>query len=79
MQVMVAAFVRGGLVERRPDPENQRILRMSLTDEGRTVLSRSQHAADQIERSMLAGLANARIRDFSETLQTCTRNLTGTP
>lgn len=79
MQVMVAAFVRGGLVERRPDPENQRILRMSLTDEGRTVLSRSQQAADQIERSMLAGLANARIRDFSETLQTCTRNLTGTP
>lgn len=79
MQVMVAAFVRSGLVERRADPENQRILRMFLTDDGRTVLSRSQDAADQIERSMLAGLTNAQITGFSEALQTCARNLTAGP
>lgn len=79
MQVMVAMFVRTGLVGRRPDPENQRILRIFLTDEGRAVLSRSQDAADQIERSMLAGLTSAHIANFSETLQTCVHNLAAGP
>ena len=31
MQVMVTAFIRDGLVERRTDPSNQRILRNHLT------------------------------------------------
>jgi DNA-binding MarR family transcriptional regulator len=79
MQVMVAAFVRRGLVERRPDPENQRILRIFLTDEDGAVLSRSQEAADRIERGMLAGLTNAQIEGFSSTLETGVRNLTTGP
>lgn len=75
MQTMVAGFVRSGLVERRPDPENQRILRMFLSDEGAAVLSDSQDAADRIERSMLAGMSNEQVAAFVECLEAGARNL----
>ena len=76
MQTMVAAFVRAGLVERKPDPEHQRVLRLFLTEAGAGVLARGQEAADQVERRMLAGLPGARVADFTETLEDCIRNLT---
>ncbi|WP_262107421.1 MarR family winged helix-turn-helix transcriptional regulator [Arthrobacter sp. Marseille-P9274] len=75
MQVMVAAFVRSGFVERRPDADHQRILRNYLTDEGRAVLARSEEAADRIEGQMLAGLTGAQVKRLRETMEICVRNL----
>ncbi|MDT2006551.1 MarR family transcriptional regulator [Rhodococcus opacus] len=57
MQVMVAAFVRNGYIERRPDPEKQRVLRNYLTVDGTEMLNRCQREADAMEQRMLAGLS----------------------
>ena len=56
MQVMVTAFIRDGLVERRADPSNQRILRNHLTPDGELLLLRADEAAAGIEQQMLGGL-----------------------
>jgi DNA-binding MarR family transcriptional regulator len=79
MHVMVGAFVRDGLVERRSDPENQRVLRNFLTKAGDQVLVRADEAAARIEGQMLAGLGDrdtARLRDL---MTACIQNLTSRP
>ncbi|PQP25104.1 MarR family transcriptional regulator [Rhodococcus opacus] len=76
MQVMVAAFVRSGYVERHPDPDKQRVLRNYLTEAGLDVLARCEEAADHIEERMLAGLSRSQISRLRETMTTCVQNLT---
>lgn len=76
MQVMVAAFVRDRLVARRADPDNQRILRNYLTDEGELLLIRADEAAARIENQMLAGLDDEQILRLRETMTACIQNLT---
>ncbi|UXF67268.1 MarR family winged helix-turn-helix transcriptional regulator [Rhodococcus qingshengii] len=77
MQVMVTAFVRNGYIERRPDPEKQRILRNYLTAEGTEVLSRCESEADAMEDRMLAGLSAAQIVGMRDAMAACIRNLSG--
>lgn len=75
MQVMVAAFERSGFIERRADAGHQRILRNYLTAAGEAVLTRSEEAADRIEKQMLAGLSDAQVRRLRETMEACVQNL----
>ncbi|MGI5219108.1 MarR family winged helix-turn-helix transcriptional regulator [Nocardia sp. CA-290969] len=77
MQVMVAGFVRSGYVERRPQPDNQRILCNYLTDAGRDALRKCEQAADTVEKKMLDGLDTAAVADLREALGRCVHNLAG--
>jgi DNA-binding MarR family transcriptional regulator len=76
MHVMVGAFVRDGLVDRRPDPENQRVLRNYLTEAGDLVLTRTDEAAARIEQQMLAGLGDRDTAQLRELMTACIQNLT---
>ncbi|MFI7583456.1 MarR family winged helix-turn-helix transcriptional regulator [Kocuria sp. M1N1S27] len=75
MQVMVAAFVRHGFVQRQSDADNQRILRNYLTETGEAVLARSQEAADQLEQRMVEGLSEEQVRCLRDAMDACVRNL----
>jgi DNA-binding MarR family transcriptional regulator len=49
----VAALVRGGLVERRPDPADGRAVVLAATDEGESVVGRMTAARDRMLRVAL--------------------------
>jgi DNA-binding MarR family transcriptional regulator len=76
MQVMVTAFVRDALVERRADPDNQRILRNHLTRDGELLLRRADEAAAAIEQQMLGGLDGEQTALLRELMTACIENLT---
>jgi DNA-binding MarR family transcriptional regulator len=76
MQVMVTAFVRDALVERRADPDNQRILRNHLTRDGELLLRRADEAAAAIEQQMLGGLDWEQTALLRELMTVCIENLT---
>jgi DNA-binding MarR family transcriptional regulator len=76
MQVMVTAFVRDALVERRADPDNQRILRNHLTRDGELLLRRADEAAAAIEQQMLGGLDREQTALLRELMTVCIENLT---
>jgi DNA-binding MarR family transcriptional regulator len=76
MQVMVTAFVRDALVERRADPDNQRILRNHLTRDGELLLRRADEAAAAIEQRMLGGLDGEQTALLRELMTVCIENLT---
>ena len=75
MQVMVATFLRNGHVDRRPDPNSQRILRNYLTKPGDDLLRRCEQEADAMEEHMLAGLPAAQITLMREAMARCIENL----
>jgi DNA-binding MarR family transcriptional regulator len=53
---MIVGLESAGLIERRPDPLNRRVLKISLTDDGRKVLSSCDRDVDELERRMLQSL-----------------------
>jgi DNA-binding MarR family transcriptional regulator len=76
MQVMVTAFIRDGLVERRADPSNQRVLRIHLTRDGELLLLQADEAAARIEEQMLGDLDGERTALLRELMTVCIENLT---
>jgi DNA-binding MarR family transcriptional regulator len=69
MNQMVGGMERDGLIERRPDEANRKILRAWLTDRGRHVLRSCQHAIDELERRMLAALTPAEVASLRHGLE----------
>jgi DNA-binding MarR family transcriptional regulator len=49
VRLMLATLVRKGLVERRPDPDNGRIVQAFLSEQGRTVILSCRSEAVEIE------------------------------
>jgi DNA-binding MarR family transcriptional regulator len=72
---IVAHLERKGLIERTPDGQNRRILRMRLTEEGERVVGACEGWMDELEKVMLAGLAQSDIRALRRILETCVRNM----
>jgi DNA-binding MarR family transcriptional regulator len=72
---IVAHLERKRLIERTPDGQNRRILRMRLTTEGERVVGACEGWMDDIEKVMLAGLAQADIRAMRRILGTCVGNM----
>jgi DNA-binding MarR family transcriptional regulator len=66
---LVAALERKGLVRRRADASNLRVLEMHLTEGGELTLEQCSHGVLDLEQRMLAGLtpeAGAQLRSLLE-------------
>jgi DNA-binding MarR family transcriptional regulator len=73
----VAALVRGGMVERRPDPEDGRAVMLAATEHGRAVVEAMQRSRDRMltfalqhwsaeDLDLLAGLMGRLNDDFEK-------------
>jgi DNA-binding MarR family transcriptional regulator len=72
---IVAHLERKGLIQRSPDAQNRRILRMRLTREGERVVGACEGWMDDLEKKMLAGLVRGDTKALREMLETCVRNM----
>jgi DNA-binding MarR family transcriptional regulator len=61
-------LVRQGLIERREDPDDRRLVRICLTDEGRAVLEEIDVAARAHMREVLSRLSETQVRDLVRAL-----------
>jgi DNA-binding MarR family transcriptional regulator len=68
MNQLVATMERDGLIERRPDPHNRRVLRAALTDRGTEVLGSCHAAVEDLENEVLAAFAPAEAEQFRRSL-----------
>ena len=75
MSQVIAALERGGLIEREPDRSHRKILRATLTGEGRRVLAACDRAVDALEREMLAEVPAAERDALIAHLTSCVRRL----
>lgn len=66
---LVVLLERQGLIERRADTGNRRILRMWLTDDGERMLSACHRAVDEIEARMLSVLTTVQAGEFRSALE----------
>ena len=69
MNQLVATLEREGLIRREPDPANRKILRVSLTDRGRSTLAACHGAVDELENRMLAGFTAEQVHEFRTALE----------
>lgn len=78
MNLVIKALERRGLVSRRPDPRHGRVLRASVTSAGLEVLEACDHWMDEIEATMLEGVAPETIGTVRTALSSCARSLEAT-
>lgn len=71
MHQLVASMERDGLIERRSDEANRRILRAWLTDHGAELLRSCHEAVDELEGRMLAALTPDEADVFARSLELC--------
>ena len=77
MQEVLRTLENKGLVRRIPAPENQRILRASLTPSGTRLTIKAERDASAVEDGMLAGLTPSERAQFVKSLQKCVVRLGG--
>ncbi|WP_427925226.1 MarR family winged helix-turn-helix transcriptional regulator [Streptomyces sp. cg40] len=65
----VAALERAGLIERRPDPEDQRVQVLHLTDAGRRILAQVTENRQAAFRERLADWPEEDLRRFAGYLE----------
>jgi DNA-binding MarR family transcriptional regulator len=75
MNQLVATLERDGLIRRTADAANRRILRASLTENGRATLAACHAAVDQLERRMLAEFNSDQEQEFRAALERSLRGL----
>lgn len=76
---MIATLERKGLISREPDPANRRVLRVSLTPEGVTLVESCDRWMDELEKRMLAGLDRTEVAALRAGLEACVGALTDAP
>jgi DNA-binding MarR family transcriptional regulator len=69
MHEMVLTLEKRGLLVRKPQPDNKRILLATLTGKGRALLAESGPAVLEIEHALLAGLGADQTAVLRESLQ----------
>ncbi len=69
MNQMIAAMERDDLIERRPDPDNRRILRAWLTEHGKHVLYAGHRIVEELEGQMLSPLTAKERTAFRSALE----------
>ncbi len=70
MNETICALERSDCVTKEENPENKRILLVSLTPTGHDMLERCDKIIDQIERELFAEIGQADVERFRSTLQT---------
>ena len=68
MNQLVALLERDGLIERRPDVINRKILRAWLTRRGEQTLRVCHRAVDDLEERMLSALTRGQAHEFRRSL-----------
>lgn len=77
MAQMITVLDGRGLITRERDPNSHRQYLLSLTAEGHRVLGRLREPVRGIETAMVAGLADAEIRQLRDALYSCRLALGG--
>lgn len=77
MNELIGSLHRRGLITRQEDPTNRRILRMSLTLEGKRMIKVCDAAVDGIERDVFSSIPQEHYLLFREFCQELARNLRG--
>ncbi|WP_322045222.1 MarR family transcriptional regulator [Paraburkholderia sp. J67] len=72
---VVKTMEANGWVAREPDPMNRRVVLLSLTDAGQTLLDACDKAVDQVELAMLDDVAPEAAQTLHSLLHACVRNL----
>jgi DNA-binding MarR family transcriptional regulator len=72
----VAIMERDGLIQRRPDPHNRRVLRAALTERGAGVLASCHEAVEELENRVLAALTPTEAQQFRRSLERALAALT---
>jgi DNA-binding MarR family transcriptional regulator len=75
MNELIAGLQRRKLIVRKEDPGNRRILRMSLTGEGKRMVGACDTAADAIERDVFSFLPQETYEQFRDLCRLIARNL----
>jgi DNA-binding MarR family transcriptional regulator len=76
MNQLVSSLESEGLIERRADPVNRRILRATLTRRGQKILDACHVAVDDLEKIMLANFTPTQTREFRRSLERTLTTLT---
>ncbi len=79
MNGIIVNLEAAGLVTRRADPDDARVLRTELTATGRARLDACERAVEVIERQMVGDLQPDEERWFREALLRCVTALSATP
>jgi DNA-binding MarR family transcriptional regulator len=69
MNQLVTTLEREGLIERKLDPTNKRIMRARLTRRGEEVLAECNPAVGEVEQRMLAGMSSRQIAELRAVLE----------
>lgn len=75
MNELIGGLQRRNLITRKEDPANRRILRMSLTTEGKRMIKACDAAADAVERDVFSFLPQENYEHFRELCRLIARNL----
>lgn len=78
MADMIAGLQARGLIDRHRDRADRRRLVVALTAEGRGLLDRYRDTVEDLERRMLAGLAEPDVASLRHSLHICHKNLSAT-
>lgn len=75
MNELIGGLQRRNLITRKEDPANRRILRMSLTAEGKRMIKACDAAADTVERDVFSFLSPESYQQFRDLCRLIARNL----
>ena len=79
MADMVIALERRGLIDRRRDPGNRRVLLISLSAGGRALLEKHDEAVEALEERMVSGLSPRQRSELEKHLNRCRAALSDRP
>jgi len=75
MNELIGGLQRRNLITRKEDPANRRILRMSLTTEGKRMIKACDAAADTVERDIFSFLPQESYQQLRDLCRLVARNL----
>ncbi|MBC7351250.1 MAG: MarR family transcriptional regulator [Thermogutta sp.] len=77
MSGIVNRMLKAGLVQRQDDPEDERAVRIYLTDTGRNMCRKIERAIGDVEAELIKGLSKTQLRNAHRILRTLRNNLGG--
>lgn len=75
MNELIGGLLRRHLITRKEDPDNRRILRMSLTAEGKRMMKACDAAADAVEQDIFSFLPQETYQQFRDLCRLIARDL----